>query len=134
MGLNLRSSITQPERGMIYVAQASGYARRLVEAEAHEHGQPLKTAAKSVARRIKVPPGSIWSLLFRPPKQISANLLYALHAAVEKQIVREIEALNAELVELRRKGAHPNQGTLQEVEAGIARLRSLLRRDAERPE
>jgi hypothetical protein len=117
----------QPERGgMIYVAEASGYARRLVEDEARRNGQPIKVAARAVARRLKSSPSSIWSLLFRPPKQVSASLLFALHAAVERQIVREIEALNNELVSLRQKGRRTDPSTLAEVEESLARLRARL--------
>lgn len=111
---------------MIYVAEASGYARRLVEDEAHRNGQPIKVAARTVARRLRTSPSSIWSLLFRPPKQISASLLFALQAAVERQIVREIEALNNELVSLRQKGRRVDPGTLEEIETDIARLRARL--------
>lgn len=130
MGLNRNSQSNQPERGgMMYVAQASGYARRLVETEARRNGQPLKTAARSVARRLKASPGAIWSLLFRPPKQVSANLLFALETAVDHELEREIGELQHELATHRagaRQARRLDPGTRAEVEKDIARLRAVL--------
>jgi hypothetical protein len=125
MGINHRSQTEQP--GMTAVAYASGYARRLVEGEARRSGQPLKIAARSVARRLKTSPGAIWGLLFRLPKQVNADLLFALHGAVDQEIVREIEALQDELANLRRKDRRPDPIALEAIDADIARLRAVLR-------
>jgi ribosomal protein L29 len=124
MGINHRSETGQP--AVTAVVHAAGYARRLVEGEARRSGQPLKAAARSVARRLKTSPGSVWSLLFRPPKQVSADLLFALEGAVDREITREIEALQHELATLRQKGRRVNPRTIGEVEAGIARLKTIL--------
>jgi hypothetical protein len=48
--------------------------------------------------------------LFRPPKQVNADLLFALHGAVDQEIVREIEALQDELAQLRQKGRRADPG------------------------
>lgn len=124
MWINRRSQSEQP--GMTAVAYASGYARRLVEGEARRTGQPLKVAARAVARRLKTPPGAVWGLLFRPPKQVNADLLFALHGAVDHEIVREIEALQDELAKLRRKDRLPDPRALAAVEKDIARLKTVL--------
>jgi ribosomal protein L29 len=112
---------------MTAVAFASGYARRLVEGEARRSGQPLKGAARAVARRLRTSHGSIWSLLFRPPKQVNADLLFALEGAVDQEINREIEALKNELAQLRQKGRRAHLDTLAAVEADLARLKAVLR-------
>lgn len=125
MGINQRLRSGQPIVTTVVIA--SGYARRLVEAEARRSREPLKVALNPVARRLKAAPGALWSLLFRPPKQISADLFAALEAALEGEIQREIRALEHELATLRATSRRSDRGTLEEVEAGIARLKAALR-------
>lgn len=130
MGSNQHPAINQPERdGMIYVARASGYTRRLVETEARRSSQPIKTAARAVARRLRISHGAIWNLLFRPPKQISANLLFALETAVDSELERELGELENELARHRAgalKARRLDPSTRAEIEADVARLRALL--------
>lgn len=118
----------QPEsRVMTTVTTASLYARRLVEGEARATGEPIKEVAKQVATRLRQPYGSIWGLLFRAPKTVSAELLVALQEAVEKQVRLEIAALENELLAVRLGALRRDEGALQEIEAGIAGLRAKLR-------
>jgi ribosomal protein L29 len=112
---------------MSTVALASGYARRLVENEARRTGEPLKVALNPVARRVRAAPATIWSLLFRPPKRVSADLLAALEAAMEHELNAEIRALQNELAALRATAHRPNPRKIAEVEEGLARLRAVLR-------
>ncbi|MFL5063430.1 MAG: hypothetical protein ACJ8FU_08395 [Xanthobacteraceae bacterium] len=109
------------------VAQGCGYARRLVEAEAQRSGQPIKAASRTIARRLRTSHGSIWSLLFRPPKDIGASLLRSLETALETELQKEIEALHVELAALRKNARRPDPRTLAEVEEGITSLRAALR-------
>ncbi|TXN33927.1 hypothetical protein [Methylobacterium sp. WL19] len=111
---------------MTTVSTASRYARRLVEGEARTTGQPIKEVAKHVATRLRQPYGSIWGLLFRSPKTVSAELLVALQEAVEKQVRLEIQALENELLAVRLGALRRDAGALEEIEEGIARLRARL--------
>lgn len=130
MRINQRLQFEQPKgRTMSAVLVASGYARRLVEGEARRSGWPLKAALRPVARRLRASPGALWSLLFRPPKQISADLLSALEAAVEAELIREIKALEHELATLRATARRPNPRTIAEVEEGLVRLKQALAGD-----
>lgn len=115
---------------MTTVTTASLYARRLVEGEARVTGEPIKEVAKHVAKRLRQPHGSIWGLLFRSPKTVSAELLVALQEAVEKQVRLEIQALENELLAVRLGALRRDEGALQEIEAGIAGLRTKLRKQA----
>lgn len=109
------------------VAMATAYTRRLVEHEARISGEPIKEVAKHVATRLRQPYGSIWGLLFRSPKTVSAELLVALQEAVEKQVRLEIQALENELLAVRLGSLRRDAGALQEIEAGLAGLRAKLR-------
>lgn len=111
---------------MTTVVTASRYARRLVEGEARTTGQPIKEVARHVAARLRQPYGSIWGLLFRSPKTVSAELLVALQEAVEKQVRLEIAALENELLAVRLGALRRDDGALEEIEAGIAGLRARL--------
>lgn len=110
------------------VAAASRYTRRLVESRARETGAPVKEAARDVAARLRQPYGSIWGLMFRAPKTVSAELLVALQEAVEKQVRREISALENELLAVRLGALRRDDRALEEIEAGIAGLRARLDR------
>ncbi|KQP53059.1 hypothetical protein [Methylobacterium sp. Leaf106] len=114
---------------MTTVTIASTYARRLVESEARVTGQPIKEVAKHVAARLRQPHGSIWGLLFRSPKTVSAELLVVLQEAVEKQVRLEIQALENELLAVRLGALRRDVGALEEIEAGIAGLKSRLRNE-----
>ncbi len=128
MALNLHSQTQQPKgRSMTTVVMASKYARRLVETEARQTGQPIKEVAAHVATRLRQPYGSIWGLLFRAPKTVSAELLVALQEAVEKQVRLEIQALENELLAVRLGALRRDAGALEEIEAGIAGLKARLR-------
>jgi hypothetical protein len=126
--INRNLQINQPKGlPMNTVALASGYARSLVENEARRTGQPIKAALKPVSRRVRTTPSALWSLIFRPPKQISADLLAALAAAMEAELLAEIGRLRNELEALQKAMHRISPRKIAEVEAGIARLRSLLR-------
>ncbi|GJE45463.1 hypothetical protein [Methylobacterium soli] len=127
MRLNPDLRTKQPEsRAMTTVATASRYARRLVEVEARTTGQPVKEVAKHVAARLRQPYGSIWGLLFRAPKTVSAELLVALQEAVERQVRLEIQALENELLAVRLGALRRDDRALEEIEAGIAGLKARL--------
>ncbi len=112
------------------VAAAAGYTRRLVEGRVRETGASMKDAARDVAAHLRQPYGSIWGLLFRAPKTVSAELLVALQEAVEKQVRREIQSLENELLAVRLGALRRDARALEEIEAGIAGLKERLRLSA----
>lgn len=127
MRLNLGSQTKQPARGtMTTVATASHYARRLCEVQSRQTGQPIKEVARDVARRLRQPYGSIWGLLFRAPKMVSAELLLSLQEAVERQVQLEIQALENELLAVRLGALRRDARALEEIEAGIAGLKARI--------
>jgi hypothetical protein len=111
---------------MTYVTMARGYARRLVETEARRSGLSQKAALAAVASRLRESPSTLWSLLYRAPKRISADLLETLHTAVEREIRREIGALENELAKLARSPGRIDPRTIEAVDAGIRELKASL--------
>lgn len=133
MRSNPQSRTKQPDhRVMTTVATASLYARRIVEGRSRQTGQPLKEVARDVARQLRQPYGSIWGLLFRAPKAVSAELLLALQEAVDRQVRLEIEALENELMAVRLGALRRDARALEEIEAGITGLRAKLASAKER--
>jgi hypothetical protein len=113
---------------MSSVSVASGYARRLVEAEARRTGRSVKQAIPAVARHIKAPVGCVWGLLFRAPKQISFDLFICLEEAVARDLRRQIGALEDELVAVTSRADRPlSLCAVAEIEADLARLREAVR-------
>lgn len=111
------------------VALAKGYARRIVDGEMRTTGQPVVEVVRHVARRLRQPYGSIWSLLYRTPKTVRADLLEALQEAVERQLRLEIQALENELLAVRLGASRRDETALSEIEAGIEELKAKLRGD-----
>lgn len=131
MRSNHRLRTKQPGSSVMpTVTAATGYTRRLVESRARETGASVKDAARDVAAHLRQPYGSIWGLLFRAPKTVSAELLVALQEAVEKQVRREINALENELLAVRLGSLRRDDRALEEIEAGIAGLKARLRNAA----
>lgn len=128
MGLNRDLQTKQPGSSVMpTVTVAASYTRRLVESRARETGASVKDAARDVAAHLRQPYGSIWGLLFRAPKTVSAELLVALQEAVERQVRREINALENELLAVRLGSIRRDDRALEEIEAGIAGLKARLR-------
>lgn len=128
MRRNPHTLFKQPKgRVMTMVSTASFYARRLVETESRVTGRPMKEVTGHIATRLRQPYGSIWGLLFRSPKSVSAELLVALQEAVEKQVRQEIQALENELLAVRLGAIRRDASDLEEIETDISRLRARLR-------
>lgn len=108
------------------VAVASKYARRLVEREAKGADLDMKEAARAVASRLKVSAGSLWALLYSPPKKIGTELFRLLKTGVERQLEAEIGRLTHELHVLRQSGEDPRSINFSEVETHLAAARRAL--------
>jgi hypothetical protein len=101
---------------MSSVTIARIYARRLVETEARRSGRNHRDES----------PATVWSLLYRALKRLIADLLCTLQTQVEREIRREIGALEDELAALAQSPRRLDPHTLAEVEQGLAQLRSSL--------
>lgn len=117
-------------RSVSTVPLASSYARKLVQHEQRSSGADTKAAIAAVARRLRRPSGSIWSLLFRPPKDVAAGLFLALEAAVESALVRNIKELEDELAAVRKGARRLDPRMVEEAEASLARLKKALGTEA----
>lgn len=109
------------------LAQATTWARRLVDGEQSRHGLPVRVAASRVARRVKSSTSAVMALIYAPPKDVGARLFAALRLAVESELRTEIEALQHELDQVRRDGARDRHLEIQEIEEVLATLRARLR-------
>jgi hypothetical protein len=111
---------------MSHVETAGSYARRLCEMEARRTGLTLKDAIRPVARRLKAAPTAIWSLLYEPPKSICADLFARIQDAVDDALEREIHELELELAKVRAGAARRSPVEMAEIDATLAKLRSLI--------
>jgi ribosomal protein L29 len=98
-------------------------ARRLVEAEAKTTSKPIRDCIASVARRLREPRGSIFSLIYEHPKSIRLELAQSLVQELERQLREEIRSLEHELVGLRTWSTFAHPGEIEEVEADLAALK-----------
>lgn len=76
-----------------YVQDASEWASSLVRAE-RDRGHPDPIA--SVAREGRVAKHTIWSLLYRPPKKVAAEVYFAMGQLYERECARQAERYAAE--------------------------------------
>lgn len=111
---------------MSTVPLASAWTRQLVEAERHSAGTDIRQAVATVARRLRRPPGTLWNLLFRVPKDVSHDLFMALQRAVELKIERQIKELEHELAAIRAAHRRVDPRVLAEAEESLARLKAAL--------
>lgn len=111
---------------MSHVDTAGSYARRLCEMEAQRSGRSINDAIGTVARRLKAARGSIWSLLYEPPKSICADLFARIEDAVEDALEREIHELELELAKVRAGAVRRSPVEMAEIDATLAKLRGLM--------
>ena len=71
-----------------YVQDASEWASELVRVE-RERGHPDPISA--VAREGRVTKSAVWSLLYRPPKKVAAELYFAMGQLYERECARQAE-------------------------------------------
>jgi len=71
-----------------YVAEASEWASSLARIE-RERGHPDPIA--SVARQTKISRGSVWALIYRPPKRVAADIYFAVGKLYERECARQAE-------------------------------------------
>lgn len=110
------------------IATASNYARRLVEAEADQAALGMRDAVARVASRLKVSFGTVWGLLYAPPKSIGTTAFRALQGGVRRHLELEIGRLTHELYLLNQSSVRLDQDQIDEVEAHLNAARRALGR------
>lgn len=78
------------------VEQAALWARELTRREARGPGD-IENAWERLSRRYGVPVRAFWSLRYRPPKAIMADLYLRLYAAYQAECARQMRKLAHEL-------------------------------------
>jgi len=97
-----------------YVLRAQGWAKQLEEEEAK--GGTLESARYRLQMKFGIPVQAFWSLRYRPPKQIAADLYHSLQQACLMQAERMAVAAQRNIEELKTfsEDAH--------AQADVARL------------
>lgn len=113
------------KRAMSAAYDATDLVTRLERAELHD-GVKLPAARASVARRIGVSPGTLQSNRRGRVKRVAHEVFQRLHAALERQLEREIEAATHELLVLRAAGARMDTSALVKADENLARARQHL--------
>ena len=88
------------------VIQAKGWMTRLVQLESRGPGD-VDNALRRIARRYGLEYGALWSLRYRSPKRIWADVYNALHSAYAAECDRQMRALQHDL-EITRRSAGPD--------------------------
>ena len=105
----------------------AGWARRLEDAEARRLGLPIAEARAVAARAAGVSPGTLENLRRGRIKSPSAWLVEKLHAAVCRQIEKQITGLQHELEVARRISARPDSDDIRAAEAALAAAKLAMR-------
>jgi hypothetical protein len=101
-------------------------AVRLVDAKQRAVSKPVVECIRLVAHDLRTSHGSIWTLLYRHPKQVRPELRRALHEAVVKQLEQEIASLEHEHRAVSDWITFSHPGELEAVQADIAALKERL--------
>lgn len=115
-----------------YVERGRSWGRFLEDREASRAGVPIRQARPSVARRTGVATGTLASLRNGRLKAIAAHVYDRLRAAVERELVAEMQALEHELQTLRQTGADPRSPQVAEAETHLAAARRALGMEVKR--
>ena len=78
------------------VTEAKGWVGAMLQREARGSGD-LNNAMDRLARRHHLPRATLWSLRYRPPKDIFASTYFAIRAAYEAETIRQAGILKHEI-------------------------------------
>jgi hypothetical protein len=90
------------------VSDARSWANNLILREARGPGD-TENAMRRLAARYGLDFGALWSLRYRPPKRIFADVYFSLKAAYEAECERQLRLLEHELAITKAKAGadHP---------------------------
>lgn len=104
---------------------AADYATRLVANETHALGGDTDEAMRRIEARYGVGYWTLWSLRYKRPKAVSAEVFTRLRGAYLTACERQIASLQHEMaVERARCGHDVDQDLVAEAEALVAKLRA----------
>ena len=115
---------------VVYLERAQRMARFIEDDEFRQVGD-RDVARRQVARRYGFAARALYSLRYRPPKLIAADLYDALCSAVEDVASRQIRMLENEIAEARAGRLGGREGVVREAEATLREAVALLDRSAQ---
>jgi hypothetical protein len=102
-GLKVRKTLLQVKQmHEALINDARQWAGALVQREARGPGD-TDNAMRRISQRYGVDYGALWSLRYRPPKRIFADIYFQLRAAYEAECERQLRQLEHELTITREK-------------------------------
>jgi len=115
---------------MSSAATMQDWASRLIRREAERSQLDRDSAARAVARRIGLAPGSLSNVARGRAKRLTVAISDAIRSAMIRELQREIERLTHELQLARAIGDDPRSVKVAEIEACLARAQALLNEGA----
>jgi len=106
----------EPMTSAVFVKRARTWAEWLEDREA-ERASSRPMARDAVERRHRLPSGILYSLRYRPPKRIAADVYEALRAALIAACEREQERLEHQIAVARAAGMDVDHPALRAAEA-----------------
>jgi hypothetical protein len=106
----------------VYVDRARGMARFLEDREAHAVGD-RELARKRIEQRYGIAGSMLYSLRYRPPKQIAADIYAKLCTAVEDVAQRQIKILEIEIAQARESHDEIRQTRAAEIAAVLDEMK-----------
>jgi len=114
----------------VYVEQAKEMASKLEDMEAYRRGsRPL--ARKSVSSLSDIPESFLYSLRYRPPKSIPADIFNKLCLAIEQQAEKHIEGCENDIWTARARRLGLDDNIIREAEASVSYAKELLKKGSE---
>lgn len=105
---------------------ACAFVRRLEDREAVKSGTPVPVARLSIARRLRIAPGTLENLRRNRVKEPRASIVDKIRRALVDELEREIQALTHEVELLRATGMRPDADEIFQAETLLAQARKLL--------
>ncbi|MBV8895509.1 MAG: hypothetical protein JO051_03280 [Acidobacteriaceae bacterium] len=99
------------------IDEARGYASKLVLRESRGPGD-TENAMRRIEAKYGVPFSALWSLRYRPPKRIWADLFFQLRAAYEAERERQLRLLQHE-IDITKAIAGPSANSVVAAEAVV---------------
>ena len=97
------------------VQDARHWANNLIQREARGPGD-TENAMRRVSQRYGIDYAALWSLRYRPPKRIFADIYFGLRAAYLDECDRQLKRLNHELIITKAK-AGPDAASVRAAQA-----------------
>lgn len=109
------TKVSLPEMQRRLVEEVSGWSRVLVQREMQGPGD-MPRAMHRIEGRYGIPYHVLWTLRYRPPKDIAASIYFALKAAHQAECERQLRLLEHEL-SITRAALGASHSAVAQVEA-----------------